>query len=68
MPIQVSFSHPEETDLVFLYVHKQMAAFARDGVNPPTYEVLVGEKEIIVELTSPDEAASAQQGDGEESA
>ena len=67
MPIQVSFNHPEETDLVFLYVHKQMQAFDRDGTVRPHYQLLVGDKEIIVELTSPDEAASAT-GNGEESA
>lgn len=67
MPIQVAFNHPDETDLVFLYIHKQMQAFEQDGVIRPSYQILVGESEVIVELTSPDEEASATDH-GEESA
>lgn len=48
--VQVSFRHPEETDLVFFYLHKQMEEFDNNGMPRPSHQILVGDKEIIVEL------------------
>ena len=59
MPVQVSFDHPSETDLVFYYIQKQMEAFDADGIRRPQYKVLVGESEIIVELDYPDQGGAA---------
>jgi len=52
--VQVSFRHPEETDLVFFYIDEQMKTFDDEGMLRPNYKVLIGEKEIIVELSMPD--------------
>ena len=52
--VHVSFRHPEETDLVFFYVTEQMKTFDDEGMRRPDYKILVGEKEIIVELSMPD--------------
>lgn len=52
--VQVSFRHPEETDLVFFYIDEQMKTFDEEGMLRPNYKVLIGEKEIIVELSMPD--------------
>lgn len=51
--IQVAFNHPEETDLVFFYLEKQMQQFDEDNIPRPAHRILVGEKEIIVELKYP---------------
>ena len=53
--VQVSFRHPEETDLVFFYIHKQMETFDEEGIKRPDYQVVLGEGEIIVELDYPEE-------------
>ena len=47
--IHVSFLH-EELDLVYPYIHEQKATFAREGIPQPSHRILIGEKEIIVEL------------------
>ena len=52
--VHVSFRHPEETDLVFFYIDEQMKTFDEEGMLRPNYKVLIGEKEIIVELSMPD--------------
>ena len=52
--VHVSFRHPEETDLVFFYVDEQMKTFDEEGMRRPDYQILIGEKEIIVELSMPD--------------
>ena len=51
--VQVSFRHPEETDLVFFYLHEQMKTFDEEGIPRPDYEIQVGAHEIIVELSYP---------------
>ena len=51
--VQVSFRHPEETDLVFFYLQKQMETFDEEGIKRPDHKIVVGEGEIIVELDYP---------------
>ena len=48
--IHVEFSLPEELDLVYPYITKQMEAFDKDGLRRPTYRVLLGEDVVVVEL------------------
>ena len=52
--VHVSFRHPEETDLVFFYINEQMKTFDEEGMRRPDHKILIGEKEIIVELSMPD--------------
>ena len=52
--VHVSFRHPEETDLVFFYLDEQMRTFDEEGMRRPDHQILIGEKEIIVELSMPD--------------
>ena len=52
--VHVSFRHPEETDLVFFYINEQMKTFDEEGMRRPDHQILIGEKEIIVELSMPD--------------
>ena len=47
--VHVSFRHPEETDLVFFYLDEQMRTFDEEGMRRPDHQILIGEKEIIVE-------------------
>jgi hypothetical protein len=62
--VHVSFRHPEETDLVFFYIDEQMRTFDEEGMRRPTYNILIGEKEIIVELSMPDTDAPIGPTDG----
>jgi hypothetical protein len=62
--VQVSFRHPEETDLVFFYIDKQMKTFDEEGMRRPDHKILIGEKEIIVELSMPDTDAPIGPTDG----
>jgi len=62
--VHVSFRHPEETDLVFFYINEQMKTFDEEGMRRPTHQILIGEKEIIVELSMPDTDAPIGPTDG----
>lgn len=62
--VHVSFRHPEETDLVFFYINEQMKTFDEEGMRRPDHTILIGEKEIIVELSMPDTDAPIGPTDG----
>ena len=62
--VHVSFRHPEETDLVFFYLDEQMRTFDEEGMRRPEHKILIGEKEIIVELSMPDTDAPIGPTDG----
>jgi hypothetical protein len=62
--VHVSFRHPEETDLVFFYINEQMRTFDEEGMRRPDYQVLIGDKEIIVELSMTDTDAPIGPTDG----
>lgn len=62
--VHVTFRHPEETDLVFFYLDEQMRTFDEEGMRRPDHQILIGEKEIIVELSMPDTDAPIGPTDG----
>lgn len=62
--VHVTFRHPEETDLVFFYLDEQMRTFDEEGMRRPDHKILIGEKEIIVELSMPDTDAPIGPTDG----
>ena len=62
--VHVSFRHPEETDIVFFYLDEQMRTFDEEGMRRPDHQILIGEKEIIVELSMPDTDAPIGPTDG----